>query len=60
MSKQLLVHSNDIARARIVDTSYKNSSMDQVSESHDGRIVFSTKLKLSGKLKLVMMAHLAG
>ena len=58
MSKQLLVHSNDIPRARIVDTSYKNSS--RYGLSHDGHIVFSTKLKPSGKSKLVMMAHLAG
>ena len=34
MSKQLLVHSNNISRARIVDTNYKNSSMDQVSIGH--------------------------
>ena len=28
--------------------------------SHDGQIVFSTKLKPSGKSKLIRMAHLAG
>ena len=55
MLKQI---SNDIPGARIVDTSYKNSS--RYGPSHDGRIVFSTKLEPSGKSKLVIMAHLAG
>ena len=58
MLKQILVHSNDIPGARIVDTSYKNSS--RYGPSHDGRIVFSTKLEPSGKSKLVIMPHLAG
>ena len=44
MLQQQLVHSDDIPRARIVDTSYKDHSMDD----HDGRIGFSTKLKPFG------------
>ena len=45
-------------RARIVDASYKDHSA--CGRGHDGRMVFSTKLKPSGYSKLVIVANLSG